>query len=53
MTQEDLESFACVTNELGGPENLAATFGGNEEAAFMELFTASFACGLELEGPAG
>ena len=53
MTQEDRESFQCVMEHMGGLESMAATFGGNEEAAFMELFTASFACGLELEGPAG
>jgi hypothetical protein len=53
MTQEDLESFACVTNELGGPENLAAVFSSEDEAAFMTLLGAAFACGMEMEVPAG
>ena len=52
MTQEDLESFDCVMQEMGGPAGMAAALEAEDESGIMALFGAAFACGLDMEpGP--
>lgn len=50
MTQEDLEGFSCVMEQLGGAEGMVAFMSAEDESGVMELFGAALACGLQMEG---
>ena len=49
MTRDDLDSFFCVMEELGGPEGMAAVMSAEDESGFMALFGAAMGCGLQME----
>ncbi len=50
MSPSDRESLQCVMEQLGGPEGMAETLGGGDEAAFMAFFGVAIGCGLSMEG---